>query len=55
MLGVGVSAVIFLVIRQFARPAPKTMNAQYQAMTNEYLKVNNSYLESMPQTWKFVC
>ena len=40
MLGVGVSFVIFVIIRQFARPAPKTMNAQYQAMTNEYLKVN---------------
>lgn len=38
MLGVGVSAVIFIIIRQFARPAPKTMNSQYQAMTNEYLK-----------------
>ncbi|KAL9004364.1 MAG: hypothetical protein Q9188_002809 [Gyalolechia gomerana] len=38
MLGVGVSAVIFVIIRQFARPPPKTMNAQYQALTNEYLK-----------------
>lgn len=39
MLGVGIAGVIFAITRQFARPAPKTMNAQYQAMTNEYLKV----------------
>ncbi|KAL8903626.1 MAG: hypothetical protein Q9207_003801 [Kuettlingeria erythrocarpa] len=39
MLGVAISAVIFVTIRQFARPPPKTMNAQYQAMSNEYLKV----------------
>ncbi|KAL9022128.1 MAG: hypothetical protein Q9185_000746 [Variospora sp. 1 TL-2023] len=39
MLAVGVAAVIFAITRQLARPAPKTMNAQYQAMTNEYLKV----------------
>ncbi|KAL8834654.1 MAG: hypothetical protein Q9170_003656 [Blastenia crenularia] len=38
MLGVGISAVLFVIIRSFARPAPKTMNSQYQAMTNEYLK-----------------
>ncbi|KAI4144876.1 MAG: hypothetical protein LQ341_002533 [Variospora aurantia] len=38
MLGVGIAGVIFAITRQFARPAPKTMNAQYQAMTNEYLK-----------------
>ncbi|KAL8850196.1 MAG: hypothetical protein Q9221_004882 [Calogaya cf. arnoldii] len=38
LAGVAVSGVIFLIIRQFARPAPKTMTAQYQAMTNEYLK-----------------
>jgi len=39
MLGIGVSFVIFLLIRTQARPPPKTMNAQYQEMTNEYLKV----------------
>ena len=39
MLGVGVSFVIFCAIRMFARPAPGTMNAQYQEMTNEYLRV----------------
>lgn len=38
MLGVGISFVIFALIRTQARPAPKTMNAQYQEMTNEYLK-----------------
>ncbi|KAL8944942.1 MAG: hypothetical protein Q9216_000103 [Gyalolechia sp. 2 TL-2023] len=42
MLAVGISAVIFVIIRQFARPPPKTMNAQYQAMTNEYLKLHNA-------------
>ena len=35
----GAALVIFLIIRQFARPPPSTMNAQYQEMTNEYLKV----------------
>ncbi|KAL6720228.1 Cytochrome c oxidase subunit 5B, mitochondrial [Lecanora helva] len=38
MLGIGISFVIFCGIRMFARPAPGTMNAQYQEMTNEYLK-----------------
>ncbi|KAI4096163.1 MAG: hypothetical protein LQ344_001226 [Seirophora lacunosa] len=38
VLGVGIAAVLFAISRQLARPAPKTMNAQYQAMTNEYLK-----------------
>lgn len=42
MLGVGISLVIFAIIRQFAKPPPKTMNAQYQALSNEYLKVNRS-------------
>ena len=36
---VGLSIVIFWVIRQFARPPPKTMNAQWQEATNEYLRV----------------
>ncbi|MDI1489254.1 MAG: Cytochrome c oxidase subunit 5B, mitochondrial [Ramalina farinacea] len=39
LIGVGISFVIFLAIRSQARPPPKTMNAQYQEMTNEYLKV----------------
>ena len=39
MLGVGIAFIIFVLIRSQARPAPKTMNAQYQEMTNEYLKV----------------
>lgn len=43
MLGVGISFIIFCAIRAMARPAPKTMNAQYQEMTNEYLKVRNAY------------
>ena len=50
MLGVGVSIVIFWVIRQFARPPPKTMNAQWQAMTNEYLRVRTDISSTgMPQ------
>ncbi|KAI4285720.1 MAG: hypothetical protein L6R38_000458 [Xanthoria sp. 2 TBL-2021] len=42
MLGLGVSGVLFLLIRTLSRPAPKTMNAQYQAMTNEYLKAQRT-------------
>ena len=38
-IAIGLSFVLFWVTRQFARPAPKTMNAQYQEMTNEYLRV----------------
>lgn len=33
------SAVVLAIIRLFARPPPKTMNEQYQKMSNEYLKV----------------
>ena len=40
MLGIGISFVIFWAIRSMARPAPGTMTAQYQEMTNEYLKVS---------------
>lgn len=43
MLGVGISFIIFCAIRSLARPAPKTMNSQYQEMTNEYLKVRNAH------------
>ncbi len=39
MLGVSIAIVLFMVIRMFARGDPKTMNEQYQRMTNEYLKV----------------
>jgi cytochrome c oxidase subunit 4 len=42
-IGVGVSFVIFATIRHFARPAPDTMNKEYQEATNEYLKVRFSY------------
>ncbi|KAF2717974.1 COX4-domain-containing protein [Polychaeton citri CBS 116435] len=38
LLGVGVSAVIFGIIRHFAGPAPRTMTKEYQEATNEYLK-----------------
>ncbi|KAL8679972.1 MAG: hypothetical protein Q9186_003788 [Xanthomendoza sp. 1 TL-2023] len=40
--GIAVSCVLFGFIRWLARPPPKTMNAQYQAMTNEYLKIRKS-------------
>lgn len=43
MLGVGISFLLFWAIRSQARPAPKTMNAQYQEMTNEYLKVSYAH------------
>ena len=42
-ISIGVSLVLFMITRQFARPAPKTMNAQYQEMTNEYLRVSNAF------------
>lgn len=42
MLGIGISCVLFVAIRMFARPAPKTMTAQYQEMSNEYLKVRHT-------------
>jgi cytochrome c oxidase subunit 4 len=38
-LGVGISFALFVFIRQFAGPAPGTMNKEYQEATNEYLKV----------------
>lgn len=40
MVGVGIATGIFLVIRQFAGPAPRTMNKEWQEATNEYLKVS---------------
>ena len=36
---IGVSAAIFSITRHFARPPPKTLTKEYQAMTDEYLKV----------------
>ena len=50
MLGVGISFLLFWAIRTQARPAPKTMNAQYQEMTNEYLRVRHDHVDVlMPQ------
>ena len=54
MLGVGVSLVIFWIIRQFARPAPKTMNAQWQEMSNEYLRVCLPPSAGMPQALVYI-
>lgn len=39
MLCLGISVVIFCLIRLVARPAPSTMNKEYQEATNEYLRV----------------
>ena len=51
VIGIGVSAVIFLLIRTQARPAPRTMNAQYQEMTNEYLKVCDATIYECLMMW----
>ncbi|MCJ1485191.1 Cytochrome c oxidase subunit 5A [Schaereria dolodes] len=42
MIGVGVSFVMFLGIRSQARGPPDTMTKEYQEMTNEYLKNQNT-------------
>lgn len=39
MIGVGISFIIFMLIRTQARGPPSTMTKEYQEMTNEYLKV----------------
>ncbi|KAI9053959.1 hypothetical protein LZ554_002903 [Drepanopeziza brunnea f. sp. 'monogermtubi'] len=40
--GIGVSAVLFGIIRFFAKGSPSTMNKEYQEATNEYLRAQNS-------------
>ncbi|MCJ1407813.1 Cytochrome c oxidase subunit 5A [Ptychographa xylographoides] len=42
MLGVGVSFVLFMLVRSQARAPPETMTKEYQEMTNEYLKSQNT-------------
>ena len=49
MTGLGISVVIFVILRFFARGDPKTMNEQYQKMTNEYLKVGLHPSRLMPK------
>lgn len=39
MAAIGVSGVIFGIIRHFAGPPPRTLTGEYQEATNEYLKV----------------
>ena len=41
---VGLSFVIFYIIRAFAREPPRTMNKEWQEATNEYLKVGFAYI-----------
>ena len=43
MIGVGISCLIFLGIREMAGPAPSTMTKEWQEASNEYLKVGYSY------------
>ncbi|MCJ1302190.1 Cytochrome c oxidase subunit 5A [Hypocenomyce scalaris] len=42
MIGLGVSFVLFYTIHSQSRPPPGTMNKEYQEMSNEYLKSQNS-------------
>ncbi|KAI9846154.1 MAG: Cytochrome c oxidase subunit 5A [Sclerophora amabilis] len=39
MIGIGVAFGMFLFARAMAKPAPSTMNKEWQEQTNEYLKV----------------
>ena len=41
MGGCGIAVVLFLVIRMFAGPAPRTMTKEWQEKTNEYLRVRS--------------
>ncbi|KAI9823119.1 MAG: Cytochrome c oxidase subunit 5A [Phylliscum demangeonii] len=38
MAGLGISVIIFVAIRMFAKPLPRTMTREWQEATNEYLK-----------------
>ncbi|EXJ91511.1 cytochrome c oxidase subunit 4 [Capronia epimyces CBS 606.96] len=40
--GVGISAVLFLLLQTSARPPPRTMTKEWQEATNEYLKSEKS-------------
>jgi hypothetical protein len=44
LLGVGVSFVAFIALRVFAKPAPHTMNREWQEAANEYLKVSKDLM-----------
>ncbi|KAL5612631.1 hypothetical protein BROUX41_004274 [Berkeleyomyces rouxiae] len=41
-IGIAASLVIFLIIRSLAKPAPETMNQQWQEAANEKLKSQNA-------------
>ncbi|MCJ1336444.1 Cytochrome c oxidase subunit 5A [Bachmanniomyces sp. S44760] len=41
-IGIAISFVIFVAIRSMARDPPKTMTKEYQEMTNEYLRNQNT-------------
>lgn len=40
LAGLGVSVVIFAILRSFAKPPPHTMTKEWQEASNEYLKVS---------------
>ena len=52
-IAVGISFILFAFTRSMARPAPKTMNAQYQEMTNEYLRVRQKIPPLVPLPYLF--
>ncbi|KAL2886557.1 Cytochrome c oxidase polypeptide 5 mitochondrial [Ceratocystis lukuohia] len=41
-IGIGISLVIFLAIRSFAKPGPESMSQQWQEAANEKLKSQNA-------------
>ncbi|KAI4242658.1 MAG: hypothetical protein L6R40_003879 [Gallowayella cf. fulva] len=53
VLGCAASIPIFFLIRTQAKPPPRTMTAQYQAMSNEYLKVTITFLPETPSPPRF--
>ena len=45
--GVLFSFIIFVTVRSFANPAPRTMTKEWQEATNEYLKERKPYLPNL--------
>ncbi len=44
MAAIGVSGVIFAIIKYFSRGPPRTMTKEWQEATNEYMKVRYLYV-----------